>query len=285
MKHAKAAILCLTLALCLTFSLSRAWAHEDLDSAREIIGKWNDVVVTAKIITRMRVVVEGREMSKADNEIEAAATIIDPSGLAVLSNSSVDPARVYKEMLKQARSEGDGLPKFNVETEISDIKMLLPDGTELPAKIVMKDSDLDLAFIRPVTKLDKPVHALDLSKASKPNILDNIVILTRLGTVAGRTPSVSMHRIEAIIKKPRTFYVIDQDVFQGKLGAPVFSLDGKVAGIFLLRVAGSEQKGSFISNALGINTYGMMPVILPSEEIAAIAKQALEIKDKPKAEK
>lgn len=283
MKYSRAAILCLT--LCLLFPTSGAWSHENLNNARELIGKWNDVVITVKVITRLRVIVEGREMSKTDNEVEAVATVIDPSGLVVLSNSSVDPARVYREMLKQARTEGEGLPKFNVETEISDIKMLLSDGNELPAKIVMKDSDLDLAFIKPAAKLEKPVHALDLSKESKPDILDNIMILTRLGTVAGRIPSISMYRLEAIIKKPRTLYVIDQDVFQGKLGAPVFSLDGKVVGIFLLRVAGTEQKSSLIPNILGVNTYGMMPVILPSEEIAAIAKQALEIKDKPKAEK
>lgn len=285
MKYAKTAILCLASALCLTFPMSRAWSQEDLGSAREITGRWNDVVITAKVVTRLRVIVEGREMNKTDNEIETVATVIDPSGLAVLSSSSIDPARIYREVLKQARTEGEGMPKFNVETEISDIKMLLPDGSELSAKIVMKDSDLDLAFIKPVTKLDKPVHALDLSRESKPDILDNIIILTRLGTVAGRIPSVSMHRIEAIIRKPRTFYVIGQDIFQGKLGAPVFSLDGKVVGIFLLRVTRSEQKSSFISNILGVNTYGMMPVILPSEEIAAIAKQALEIKDKAKDEK
>ncbi len=284
-KTIKFVLSCFFLTFFLSFLTAPAWAHEDLNNAREIINKWNDAVITVRVITTLRVIVEGRETNKIDNETEVVATVIDPSGLTVLSNSSIDPSKIYSEILKQAKTGGENMPKFDMETEISDIKMLLSDGNELSAKMVIKDSDLDLAFIRPTTKLEKPIHALDLSKESKPNILDNIIILTRLGKVAGRIPAISMHRVEAIIKKPRTFYVTDQKAFEGRLGTPVFSLDGKVIGIFLFRVVKSEQKGSFISNALGINTFGMMPVILPAEEITLLAKQALEIKEKGEAEK
>lgn len=268
------------IALIISFSSTTpsAWSHDNMAATKEVIDKWNDVVITVKAVTNLRVIVQGREVSKSDNEIEAVATIIDPSGLAVLSNSTIDPTRVYSEIFKQAKTGAEGMSKL--ETEITDIKMLLPSGKELSAKVVMKDSDMDMAFIMPTTKLDKPIHALDLSKESTPDILDNIVILSRLGKIAGRIPSISVHRIEAIIKKPRIFYVIDQNVLGGKLGTPVFSMDGKVIGIFLLRVVQSEQKGSLLSTTLGINTFGLMSVILPTGEVKEIAKQALEITDK-----
>src|SRR2546422_4160959 len=36
------------------------------------------------------------------------------------------------------------------------------DGTEIPAEIVLRDRDLDLAFIRPKTKPANPMPAVDL---------------------------------------------------------------------------------------------------------------------------
>ena len=42
-----------------------------------------------------------------------------------------------------------------METEVNDIKILLEDGAEVPAEIVLRDKDLDLAFIRPKAK---PAH-------------------------------------------------------------------------------------------------------------------------------
>ncbi|MBI4691800.1 MAG: trypsin-like peptidase domain-containing protein [Nitrospirae bacterium] len=284
----------LTLCLCasmssvvlifLLFTGTSAWSREDMEDSKKVIDKWNDAVITVKVVSKFRVIVEGREVNKGENEAEAIATVIDPSGLAVLSNSTIDPARVYTEIVK-AKAGREGMSKFSMDTEVSDIKMLMPDGAEIPAKVVLKDSDMDMAFIMPVAKPDRPIKALDLSKEASTDILDNILILSRLGRVAGRVPSISMHRVEAIIKKPRTFYVIDQNILDGKLGSPVFSTDGKVIGIFLLRVVESGQKSSLISNLLGINTFGVMSVILPAGEIMEIARQALEIKDKEKIEK
>ncbi len=62
------------------------------------------------------------------------------------------------------------------------------------------------------------------------------------------------------------------------LGAPVFSTDGKLVGIVLLRSAKTQtdQDSGFIFSNL--NQWGMMPVILPASDIVDGAKQALEAK-------
>jgi hypothetical protein len=266
--------------------ITRSWAGEEPKTARELITQWSDAVITVKVIVAIRMTAEGREMAKIENEIEAVATMIDPSGLAVLSHSNIDPARIFGEALKQAKTGAEDMPKFNIETDIGDAKMLLPNGNEVPARIVMRDKDLDLVFIKPIEQLKEAVSAIDLSKNTRPSIADNIMVLSRLDSVAGRIPSISLYRIEAIVKKPRTLYVIDQNAVAGRLGAPVFSSDGNVVGVFLLRVTDSQNKGSGFSDLFrGLSKIGLLPVILPAEEIAAVAKQALEVKERQTAAK
>lgn len=263
----------------LFFYETPALATDETKAAREVISRWQDSVITLKVVINLRMIVEGQETNKMVNEAETTATVINPSGLAVLSYSDIDPNRIYNEIFKQAISHKEGTPKFNMETEITDVKMLMSDGNEVPAEIIMKDRDLDLVFVRPAEKLRNPLPAIDLTQNSKPNIADNIIILTRLGKIAGRIPSISVYRIEGIIKKPRTLYVIDANASSGKLGAPVFSLDGKVVGIFLLKVTDPGTKGLGLSSMFsGASRLGILPVILPSEDILEVSKQALDAK-------
>ena len=49
------------------------------------------------------------------------------------------------------------------------MKILLDDGTEVPAEIVLRDKDLDLAFIRPKAKPASPMTSVDLTKSGPPS--------------------------------------------------------------------------------------------------------------------
>ncbi len=270
-------ITCVGFMTCLFFLMSTsAWSDGKTDAAKKVFNEYQNVVVTIKVLTNQRMIMQGREMYKNEDEIEATATVIDPSGLAVLSFSSIDPERIYSEVFKRLQSGEKDTPRINMKSDIKNIKMILSEGREVSAEIVIKDKDLDLVFVRPAKKLARPAAALDLSGDIKPGILDDIVILSRLNKDVGRIPSISIDRIEAIIKKPRLSYLTNQSAFKGKLGAPVFSLDGKVVGIFMLRITKSRSKSMGISSMLGgLGDFGMLPVILPAEEVLTIAKQAL----------
>lgn len=256
---------------CLSLWITPAWADKEAAAARKIIRKWQDAVITVKMVIKQRMVYGGREMSKGENKTEATATVIDPSGLAVLSLFLTDPTSISNFF-----NEG--------QSEITDLKMLLSDGKEVPARIVLRDRDLDLAFIRPAEKLSKPIPALDISKDAKPDILDYIVVLTRLGKVASRVPSVCLDRIQAIVKKPRTFYIPGPVAMDAGLGVPVFSLDGKVIGMLMLRILPS--KGTGMGNIFGgMSGMGMLPVVLPAEDILEVSKQVPEVTDEEKGKK
>jgi hypothetical protein len=274
----KLIIVCLATLVSLSFWVTPALSDEEATAAREVVSKWQDAVVTVKMVIKQRMVVGGREIDRGENETEATATVIDPNGLAVLSLSTTDPAGVFRGMFSE---RGEDQPKFDWKSEITDLKMILSDGSEVPAKIVLRDKDLDLAFVRPTEKLSKPLPAINLSKDVKPDILDQIVILGRLGKVASRAPSVSLYRIQAIVKKPRTFYITDSAAMESGLGAPVFSLEGKVAGVLLLRVLKSRGIGMG-AMFKGMSGMGILPVILPADEIAKAAKQVPKVTDKGK---
>ena len=123
------------------------------------------------------------------------------------------------------------------------MKILLDDGTELPAEIVLRDKDLDLAFIRPKTKPASPMAAVDLTKSAPAQLLDQVITLNRLNSAAGRAYAASVERISAVIQKPRTFYIPDSTMTSTTLGSPAFALDGNIVGVMVMRAVSSKGGG------------------------------------------
>jgi S1-C subfamily serine protease len=211
--------------------------------------------VTLRMVVTTRVVVSGREMNKEEHRVETTATVIDPSGLAALSLSTTDPGDTLERIMPKM---GGGGPQVNFETTPTDLRFRFADGREVPARIVLQDKDLDIAFARPTEKLPAPVAALNLADAASPKMLDEIVVLSRLGRVGTWAASATLDRLRAVIERPRVFFVPSAAAADA-MGTPVFALDsGKVVGILLLRVMTTDG----------------LPVILPARDVTELAEQA-----------
>ncbi|MEN6371929.1 MAG: serine protease [Armatimonadota bacterium] len=246
---------------------------DDTASGRDIAAKYGPSIVKVQIILKLT----ASYMGSSDNQeqkIEVTGTVVDPSGLTVISMSSTDPADIMQLMY------GD-TEEMQIKSEVTDVKIRLADGKELPGKIVLRDKDLDLAFIRPVNKPSEPLPYLDITNNCKLDVLDQTVTVTRLGKVANRVISASIGRIQASVEKPRKFYTIglNSNSSSSILGSPVFSMDGKVLGIVLLRVMQGQSKESLMSG--GMRESPVIPAIIPAEDIAPIAAQAPEDAPKP----
>ncbi|MBC8095127.1 MAG: trypsin-like peptidase domain-containing protein [Akkermansiaceae bacterium] len=265
-----------TVALCtLILSLSTAVSRADefAEKGREIFKKNQYAVVTVQVVIKA----SGGGGRSSENKQEITGTVVDPSGLTVLALSACDPAEMYRKLSDD----------YKMEVEVSDIKMLLEDGTELASEIVLRDKDLDLAFIRPKTKPASPMVSVDLSKSGSAQVLDVVVTLNRLNKAASRAYAASSERIAAVIQKPRTFYIPDSGMSSTTMGSPAFLPDGKVLGIFVMRAvsAAGGSGGNFRQN--------LTSIILPAEDVLKGAKQAPEAKGedekkeepKPAAEK
>ena len=245
-------------------------AQDDRAAAREIVKNWQAAIVNVRVVLKMRVSVGGREMQSMDESVETVGTVIDPSGLTVLSLGALNPGAMMNKMMGGG---GSGQERMEFGSEPSDVKLRLPDGKELPARIVLRDEDLDLAFLRPTTKPDKPLVAINLADEGRPSLLDPVVVLSRLGRVGGWAPAASLQTIGAIIERPRTFYVIETGA--STLGTPAFTSAGKVVGLLTMRSVQSGRPGMF-SMMGGAGALGLLPVILPAADVRDIAQQAPE---------
>ena len=237
-------------------------------ASREVVKKWQDSIVNVRVVLKTRMSMAGREIQSSDDTVEGVGTVIDPSGLTVMSLGTLNPGGM---MTKMMGSMAGGEQKMEISSEPADLKMRLPDGRELAAKIVLRDEDLDLAFIRPTTKLDKPLVAVNLADAAKPALLDQVVVLSRLGRVGGWAPGASLFDVGAIIEKPRTFYVLSGT--GGSMGSPAFLPNGKVVGLLTLRQV-EAGRPSMMSMMGGIESLGLLAVILPAADVLEISKQA-----------
>jgi hypothetical protein len=247
-------------------------AQDDRAAAREIVKRWQSAIVNVRVALKMRMSAGGREMQQMDESVETVGTVIDPSGLTVLSLGSLNPAAMLNKLMGSASSSGQERMEFG--SEPTDVKLRLADGKELPARIVLRDEDLDLAFLRPISKPDTPLVAINLTDEGRPSLLDSVVILSRLGRVGGWTPSASLQTIGAIIEKPRTFYVIETGS-GGGTGTPAFTPAGKVVGLLTMRSVQTGRTGMF-SMMSGMEGLGLLPVILPAADVREIAQQAPE---------
>ena len=247
-------------------------ADELADKGREIFKKNQRAVVTVQVVVKMKFSLPGMGGQANESKQDVTGTVVDPSGLTVLALSSCEPGEMIQSMMLGMSDED---MKFKMETELSDVKLLLEDGTEMPADIVLRDKDLDLAFVRPVTRPASQMMALDLSKSATAQVLDQVITLNRLGKAAGRAYAVSVERISAVVQKPRLFYIPGSEMTSTALGSPAFSLDGNVLGVFVMRSV--SQKGGGIG-MFNFRPQGLTTIILPAADILKAARQAPEAK-------
>jgi len=285
MKRHTTLVLSIALAVVGGMTTSSARADDAAKSGREILVKCQQAVVTVKLAIKQSISMGGRDQ-KSESKTETTGTVIDPSGLTVVSLATTDPSSAMKDTYARAMAaRGADMSQFKFESELTDVKIVLTDGTEIPAEVVLRDKDLDLAFLRPSDKPAKPLPFVDLAQDAKAQILDEVIVVNRLSQVANRVPAISVGRIEAIVDRPRTFYVLGQSMWGYALGSPVFSLNGKLVGVLFLRSSKTQTdqaSGFMFSN---LNVFGMMPIILPASDIVDGAKQALQAKSPAAEEK
>jgi S1-C subfamily serine protease len=260
---------------------SASFAQGVEERGRAIFEKNQSAVVSVQLVVKMKFSMGAMGSEEQETKQEATGFVIDPSGLVVLSLSETDPSGMMSSMMSGMSEEGNQL---KVESSLGDVKVLLPGGVEASAKVVLRDKDLDLAFLRLTEKPAKPLDYIDLSQAGDASSLDSVVAIGRLGKVLNRGASVNLLHIEAVVEKPRKVYVPDGGTSSGT-GSPVFTLEGKPLGVVVIRAIKDEAGGSMMDLMNG-GMRGVVDVILPASDVLDAAKQAPAEapKEEPKAE-
>ena len=259
----------LAAAVCLGVLAGGMGLAQDVDlkaAAKAVADSAGAAVVPLKIVTSTQITYEGREWPREENESEVLGTVLDETGLIVTSNTAANPAEspfFFDAELK-------------VDSQVKGTKLIRKDGTEVALKIVLRDKDLDLMFLRPEKKIDLP-HVGLKKKGPELALGDHVITLSRLGAVGDRQPRVAVGRVQAVVDKPRRFYVAGGGAGMALPGCPVFTAKGELVGIGIIRAISRKARGGFIRRAGSPTT---LPVVLPVADVLEDMEQI----EEPEAE-
>lgn len=229
-------------------------------AGRALVKRYADAVVSVELVVTLKVKMGDREAPPREQRIEVNGTVISPSGLTVTTLGQVDPQATL-ELLRAGAPGGSRMAEI-VGSEFKEVKLRTADGKEVPARFVLKDADLDLAFMAPEVGAggsDRQFAFVKLEDAAPGEVLGNYFYIGRAAKIQQRVPLVRATEIVGVVEKPRRFYLMTDQLAQW-MGTPVFNPQGRVLGITLQHFANGQRSGL---------------VVLPAEDIAEMAKQAM----------
>lgn len=252
-------LLVVALAAGLAPGVRTARAEDSASSqARRIFEKNRDAIVKVTGVATLRLTASdrpGMSIPEREQKVRSDATVIDKTGLVVLSLSAIDPARLLDG---RETNTPAGPMKMEATATVKELEIILADGTEIPATMVFKDADSDLAFVRP--KPDAPEAKgvtfvpVDLATGGRAAVAEPTVSVTRLDDVFNNEPAVTMGQVSAVIERPRACYLTSNMV----RSCPTYTLDGTLLGIGAVRITKAQ---------------GQALVIVPAAEIGKLVAQ------------
>jgi len=249
----------LTAAFLLAAPLLMAAEGPVREKALALESSYKDSVLYLSAVVEMEITAGENPVKKEERKVEMLGTVIGPNDLIVVSLSSLDVAstidgRTYNTPQSPVKVSAKGTTK--------EVKILMPDGSEVPAKVAFKDPDIDLAFIRPEKPEDLKLTPIITAEAAPMNLLDDVIVLGRLGKDLNREPVVMTNEVISLVTKPRLFAKIGAQA----IGMPVFNKDGKFLGIGINRFSAKGESDN--QNIMPSN------VVLPAADLLESAAQA-----------
>lgn len=254
-KIAGAAICIAALTVCVSL------AEDNPGTAtRKILDQYKDAVVWVSAVARINFTTDDAKglpfnVPEREQKFETRGTVIGSDGLIVTALSMIDPSR---QISGRTYSTAAGQIKIDAAVTLKEVKIIMPDGTELAADVVMKDADLDLAFVRPKpdakelkTVVFKPI---ELTNNATADIADDVVTVSRTDEVLNRQPAIERGHVTALTRKPRMFICATGTEY----GCPTFTVAGRLLGITVNRFAKDKSPQA---------------VILPATDVLEIAAQ------------
>jgi hypothetical protein len=244
-----------------------------VEAARKTLQAYDKAIVSLAAVVK----IDAGGRGSREHKTRCVGAIIDPCGLAVTSLTNLNP----QSLLKLRFSHLGGSQTLDFDCQVQEVKYRLTDGTEVPARIVLKDEDLDLAFLAPLKPLNAQtqakIAAIPLDSAARHvDVLDPTILVDRSGEGLNYIPTLSLGRIAAVLSKPRTCYLSNR----GSLGLPVFNREGKIMGI-LCRCISAEGGDSNDMTELMSRLVATTRLILPAADIAKLVPEAKEEMKKP----
>jgi hypothetical protein len=255
----------LLLAILIRPSPVSALTESEAKAGRAVVRRSGDAIISIELVVTLNLSVGGRAQPPREIRTEVNGTVLTAAGLTVTALSAIDPHSETERIRAMAGPLGRTL-KIG-EVEFKQVKLRLADGTEVAARVVLKDSFTDLAFVAPLPgeAPGRPFVHVDLRDAAEGEVLGTYFDIARTSQELQRIPVVNPGTIIGIVEKPRRFFIVNGD----RVGSPVFDLRGRVLGI-CVRYISSGRAQRFI--------------VLPADEVDGVARQAAVEAAKPPPE-
>ncbi|RJG46578.1 DegQ family serine endoprotease [Mesorhizobium sp. DCY119] len=128
-------------------------------------------------------------------------------------------------------SDGTIVTNNHVVDGATEIKVVLDDGTELPATLVGRDAKSDLAVVK--VKFDKPLPTVKWGDSDKLSLGDQVLAIGNpfgIGTTV--TAGIVSARGRDLHSGPYDDFIqVDAAINHGNSGGPLVAMDGSVVGI------------------------------------------------------
>lgn len=247
-----AAVLCVLVAL-----LALPLRADMRDAARNTVENHGDAVITVEVVQELTMSAGGQN-NVSENKTETIGVVVDPSGLLVTSLVQIDPSGMIERM--------QGAEDMGFSAKVKEVTYILSDNSRVPATVVLRDVDLDIAVLRPIDTPAEPMVHVPLGNPVEPRLMDELYAVSRMGRIARRTGMAISGEVQGLVDRPRTYYIASPDIQNASLGVPVFAADGGLVGVQLLRVLPNSTQQE--DRALA--------VIIPAADIADVVDQAPE---------
>jgi serine protease Do len=188
---------------------------------------------------------------------------------------------------RQAQSLGSGfvvdssgivITNNHVVGDANDIVVIFTDGRKLKAKVIGKDSKVDVAVLK--VESDKPLKTVKFGDSDKARVGDGVMAVGNpFGLGETVTSGIISARNRNIDSGPYDdFLQTDASINKGNSGGPLFNLQGEVIGI---NTAILSPSGGSIGIGFATPSATVMPVIAQLEQFHETRRGWLGVRIQP----
>jgi hypothetical protein len=162
-------------------------------------------IVNVSCVVKMRFAFGGQS-GERESKVGCLGTVLDPSGLVLVPNTSVGGEGPEIASFK-AMFEG-----LSLSIVPSEVKVVVGgDGPERPAAIVARDADLGIAFLQILGEEGKPFASLDLAASAEPRLGERLFSVGRKTEGFDRVPLLLRLYASRRIERPRRLWGVAGD--------------------------------------------------------------------------
>lgn len=250
-----------SVAVCTTFAAFSA--HASLQEvAPQLIEQHQSAVAGVEGVLSFEASIMGQTGQKEEQEVSASGILVSKDGYFITSLSSLDPSESMSGLTVETPA---GPQTLEIQSELSDLRIVFQDGREIPAKAVIRDPQSDLILLAPEGEVEDDFSWDFISlnaEVQEPQLLEDLLLLGRLDSSLDRSISAKVVAVESVVERPRVAYIADSL----EAGHVALNSQGEIIGL-------CTQK---ISNQISTNIEAIV-LIQPVEELLRLLEQAADV--------